>query len=27
VKVYIGAGEMTVKESFEAYKKDELKRI
>ena len=27
VKIYVGAGEMTVKEAFEAYKKNELKEF
>jgi len=27
IKIYIGAGEMTVKEAFDAYKKDKLRII
>jgi len=27
MKIYIGAGNMTVKEAFDAYKKDELKKF
>ena len=27
VKIFVGAGEMTVKEAFEAYKKNELKEF